>query len=346
MKLESYDKYDFFNKDNHFKTYKDIESIQMYGKKKDDAEISIVMPVYKRTAYICEAIDSAINQKTRRIYNIIIVDNTAENDSIFYLVKSYPEDKIVYYKNEQNIGMFGNWNRCIELADTPWIAMLHDDDKLKPNYIETIMNAIDTLPDCSGVGVELEMINDKSEVINTKLNDGEIELLSTLDFYFSTCPVNIEGFAFKRDIAMGIGGFDENFYPAADSNYICKMHVLYGSIYKVDKALVQYRIAANESANPNVLRQMVMYCYAQNKVLLDYVGLLYKILYNQHQNMVIQETIKSHAVFKTDCDYQEVKDFLNFRFTMSVKIYTLLVRFLKPHLMKRLVRRIKNKIGG
>ena len=340
MDVVTYREYDFFNKDNHFKVYSDVASIRMYGEKKNNAEISIVIPVYRRTEYICEAIDSAVNQKTNHAYNVIIVDNTVENNSIYDLIKLYPEDKIVYYKNEQNIGMFGNWNRCIELADTPWITMLHDDDKMKPDYIETIMNAIELLPACNGIGVDLEIINDKSEVVNTKVNDGEINLLSTLDFYFSTCPVNVEGFAFKREIAMELGGFDENFYPAADSNYICKMHIICGFVYRINKTLMQYRVAANESANPSVLRQLVIYCYAQNKALLNYVNGFLKIFYSEHQNKTIHETIKSQAVFNTKCDYKDIEEYLNYKFTMSVKLYILLVKIMKPHLLKRIMRKI------
>lgn len=346
MDIETYDKYDFFNKDNHFRKYKDVKSKLLYGKKKDGAEISIVMPVYKRTEYIREALNSAIQQNTDRIYNIVVVDNTIENNLIYDIVSSFPENKILYYKNEKNIGMFGNWNRCIELAETPWVAMLHDDDRLRPDFIETIMNAIDKCPNCNGVGVELEIINDRGEVTNSKIGNGDTCLLKTTDFYLCTCPVNIEGFAFKRQLAIDIGGFDENYYPAADSNFICKLHMLYGAVYRVNNVLLQYRVAANESANPHVLCQMVLYCFTQNKALYDYIGMFYKFFYRAHQNKTIYETIKAQSIFNTEVDYRGIKEYLDFRINITVKIYMLLLKIVKPHLMQRILGKIKNKIGG
>ena len=45
---------------------------------------------------------------------------------------------VEFYTNKTNMGMLGNINRCVELADTEYIAFLHDDDLLLPNYIQEI----------------------------------------------------------------------------------------------------------------------------------------------------------------------------------------------------------------
>ena len=46
----------------------------------------------------------------------------------------------MYMKNEENIGMFGNWNRALEVTRTKYVVLLHDDDWLTENYIETVIN--------------------------------------------------------------------------------------------------------------------------------------------------------------------------------------------------------------
>ena len=45
---------------------------------------------------------------------------------------------VLYYKNASNLGMGGNWNRCIELANADWVVLLHDDDMLCENYLKTV----------------------------------------------------------------------------------------------------------------------------------------------------------------------------------------------------------------
>ena len=345
MDIVTYDKYEFFNKDNHFAKYCDVKSVLMYGKKNDKAEISIVMPVYKRVEYIREAIDSALNQNTKHAYNIIVVDNTEENDDIYNIVKSYPEDKVMYYKNEKNIGMFGNFNRCIEVADSPWIAILHDDDKMKPDYIENVLNVISENRDCVAVGVDHELIDDASEVTDAGLADGKVKRLSMTDFYFTTCPVSIAGFVFKKDIAMDMGGFDEDYYPAADANFMCKLHASNGCVYRLGKTLMQYRIAANESMNPQTLRQFVLYNYAQNKAVVSHVNYILGFFYDIHQNAFIREGMNNCNIFKVDVDYSDIKKALNYRDSLAANLYRNVLKFIRPYLWIRISRKLK-KLGG
>ncbi|WP_028130321.1 glycosyltransferase [Selenomonas sp. AE3005] len=345
MDIVTYDKYDFFNRDDHFTKYRNVKSLLLHGKKNAKAEISIVIPVYKRVEFIREAIESALNQNTKHVYNIIVVDNTAENDDIYDIVKSYPEDKVMYYKNEKNIGMFGNFNRCIEVADSPWIAILHDDDKMKPDYVENILNVTKINSDCVAIGVEHELINAESEVTDVGLYDGKVKKLSMIDFYFKTCPVSIAGFAFRKNEAMAMGGFDEDYYPAADANFMCKLQAGYGYVYRLGKTLMQYRIAANESMNPQTLRQFLLYNYEQNKAVSNRVNRVFKLFYHMHQNAFIHDGMNSCKLFNVDVDYRDIKDVLNYKNSLSVFFYRNILKFIRPYLWVRIIKKIK-KLGG
>ena len=341
METVSYNEYDFFNRDNHFARYENVKSKLLYGRPKKNAQLSIVMPVYNRTQYIRESIESAINQNTTYIYNVIVVDNTEENDSIYDIVKTYSEDEVMYYKNEKNIGMFGNWNRCIELADTPWIAMLHDDDKLMPDYVETILNIITAYPDCVGVGVDHNYINDSSEVFIQGVDFGGVKKLKTKDYYLDVCPTHIAGFAFKKDEAMDIGGFDEDYYPSSDANFMCKLHVLKGNVWKINKTLLQYRVASNESTNPKTLRQFVLYNYIQIKSLVKYMNSSYRFFYKLHQNALIFEGMNSASLFNNNVYFDDIKRFLNYKYTPLVGLYRVALKLMRPYLWERFIRKIK-----
>lgn len=102
--------------------------------------ITIAIPTYKRPKYLRQAIDSAVHQMGTSIsYNIIVVNNDPETDmSPFVEAYRNAPVNIRFYTNECNLGMLGNVNRCVELAEGTWIAFLHDDDLLLPDYIHTI----------------------------------------------------------------------------------------------------------------------------------------------------------------------------------------------------------------
>lgn len=102
-------------------------------------QLTIAIPTYQRPDYLEQAIDSAIYQlKYRQPYKIIVVNNDPKAD-MSYLINKYKKyNRIKFFINEKNLGMLGNVNRCVELADTKYIAFLHDDDLLMPNYIAEV----------------------------------------------------------------------------------------------------------------------------------------------------------------------------------------------------------------
>lgn len=98
--------------------------------------LTICMPVFERKDYFLEALESAINQTIK--CKIIVVDNCSSHD---YFKNLCEEKGITYYRNETNIGLFPNFNRCFELADTEFVMTLQDDDILDPVYVESFVDA-------------------------------------------------------------------------------------------------------------------------------------------------------------------------------------------------------------
>jgi glycosyltransferase involved in cell wall biosynthesis len=94
--------------------------------------VSICIPTYNRAGMIDRAIESALGQTYRNI-EIIVIDNDS-NDNTAAVVASYVDERLTYVKNERNLGMFGNFNRCIELATGKFLHILHSDDYIEPDF--------------------------------------------------------------------------------------------------------------------------------------------------------------------------------------------------------------------
>lgn len=100
------------------------------------------MPVFNHPDYFRKSLSSAINQDYTDDYEIIVVDNNDQTDgptSNQVIVEEFRNPKVLYYKNEKNIGMFGNWNRGIELARASFVTYCHDDDMLLPSALSRLM---------------------------------------------------------------------------------------------------------------------------------------------------------------------------------------------------------------
>lgn len=104
--------------------------------------LTIGMPVYERKEFFLEALESAMNQTVK--CEIIVVDNCSSHD---YFEKICKQKGITYYRNETNIGLFANSNKCFELAKTEYAMTLDDDDKLSPIYVESFLKSKELHPE-------------------------------------------------------------------------------------------------------------------------------------------------------------------------------------------------------
>lgn len=107
-------------------------------------KVSICIPNYNYSHFIGEAIQCALEQ-TYKNFELIIVDNCSTDNSE-EVIKRFSDPRIRFYKNDRNIGLTRNWNRCLSLARGEYITLLHADDKITPNSIEKRVEILDRNP--------------------------------------------------------------------------------------------------------------------------------------------------------------------------------------------------------
>ncbi len=119
--------------------------------------LTIAIPVFERKEFFKEAIESALNQTIR--CEIIVVDNGSSHD---YFENTCNKLGVSYYRNEKNIGMFPNWNKCFDLANTEFVMLLGDDDVLDINYVESFLNAKQKYDEIDIFFCDIELIDENS----------------------------------------------------------------------------------------------------------------------------------------------------------------------------------------
>jgi glycosyltransferase involved in cell wall biosynthesis len=107
-------------------------------------QITIAITVFHRTEFIRQAIDSALDQTVP--VRVIVVEDCAPSDEVRALVEKTYGDRVRYFRNPKRRGTFDNWNACLEDCETAWISILHDDDFLRPNFVETMLEVAEAAP--------------------------------------------------------------------------------------------------------------------------------------------------------------------------------------------------------
>jgi len=103
-------------------------------------DITIAIPVFERYEFFEDAVNSAINQSVP--CNVIVVDNCSSHSLFKDFVDSMKLPNLLYFRNSENVGAIGNWNKCIELSRTKWVSILHSDDMLSKEYVARMAQVI------------------------------------------------------------------------------------------------------------------------------------------------------------------------------------------------------------
>ncbi len=257
--------------ENNFLKYAHVQSDLLWGG--DETEpvyLSVLIITYKRTKMVRQAVKSVLEQeKVNYKWEIIIMDNDPEDDDLYGYIDSLQDKKIRYYRNRENIGHEGNINRGVELSRGKWVALLHDDDLLVPDYLILIEKYIEA---CSGWKHPLAYIRTKhvlfSEICNLpdfKANrkvEGKMfikpELLieSLLRGYGPTY-VNSCGSLVNRNAFLKIGGYNEKLNPIGDAT-LGLIFMKFGySLYATEQVMGFYRQGENLSTQKKTLLSLI-----------------------------------------------------------------------------------------
>jgi len=112
-------------------------------------KVSVCIPTFNGASYIGATIDSVLKQKFQD-FEIVIVDNCSTDHTEAIVAElMLLSEKIIFYKNEQNIGMAENFNKCLEYARGKYIKFLCADDLLLPGCLEKMVTGLDAHPEVS-----------------------------------------------------------------------------------------------------------------------------------------------------------------------------------------------------
>lgn len=90
-------------------------------------EISVILPVYNTPeTFLREAVESILNQSFSDFELIIINDGSSNNAED--VIKSYTDKRIIYKKNEENLGIIKALNNALKVAKGKYIARMDSDD--------------------------------------------------------------------------------------------------------------------------------------------------------------------------------------------------------------------------
>lgn len=272
---------DFLKIINNFDKTANISSEQIVKSDLDFVpKVTIAIPTFKRASLLKETIFSAINQRNYESYDILVVDNDpTPGCETELLMKTFNNRRISYFKNSQNIGMAGNWNRLFELATGDYVVMLHDDDLILSSFLYECMSFMNEKKSDLGIlkplsqlfnnslsNKELLQFESNSNLIKGKKWRGVSKRIYDIDNCLNFALGAPTGCLFNKKAVVEIGGFNVDLYPSLDYCFALLFSLHY-KVYVLKKTLILYRWGENESLNFSTQKSFVIDAYYLRKFL-------------------------------------------------------------------------------
>lgn len=136
-----------------------LPRINAFQESNKDALITFIIPTIHRITLV-DALASLIHQSDKRWKAILVFDGCLPDASISSIL--YDDSRFLYLSvaktgelmehTKQTHNKAGRVrNIGMSLVITPWIGFLDDDDALRPNYVQALMEEITITPNCDAV---------------------------------------------------------------------------------------------------------------------------------------------------------------------------------------------------
>ncbi|MGK7920531.1 MAG: glycosyltransferase family 2 protein [Trichodesmium sp.] len=209
-------------------------------------KVTVCLPTYNSGEFLTQAIDSILEQ-TFTDFELIICDDCSTDNTPEIISNYLKQDiRIKYLRNSQNLGLFANWNRCLEYASGEYITIFAQDDVMLPKNLEVKVKILDKYENLGLVTSSIMVVDANNNSLNwdwanyaeDKLVNGKEWVRKNLGEANSICCPFV---LMRRDILEKVGDkFNDNYAFAADLELWLRI-ALVADLYFVKESLGYYR---------------------------------------------------------------------------------------------------------
>jgi glycosyltransferase involved in cell wall biosynthesis len=140
------------------------------GSPRTGSVVKVALLSYQRGHYLREALLSLLGQ-SRLPEEIHVLDNGSD-PSVLAAVEDLIGGRVFFEPSDTNRGVHWNSRRAYSLVGFDYLYVMHDDDRLKPFFLEEQVRFLEENPSVVAVGCDAEVIGPHGEPVRSRLLRG------------------------------------------------------------------------------------------------------------------------------------------------------------------------------
>lgn len=181
---------------------------------------SVMIPSYNADDYLEQVLQSVLDQAPGPDQmQITVVDDASPGaDRAKEIVDRLSKGRVEFHLAESNLGLAGNWNRCLELARGHWVHLLHQDDLIEPGFYEKLRQAVDKAPGLGSAFCRHRIIDPSGKEL--RVSERERETAGLVDDMLARLAtgqrIQCPSIVVSRGVYERLGGFRTDLRYALD----------------------------------------------------------------------------------------------------------------------------------
>jgi O-antigen biosynthesis protein len=108
-------------------------------------DVTVAVMSYNNARYLGQTLDSILAQEGVKL-EVMVFDDCSKDDSLAVLQRYGDEPRVHFEVNPENLGMTGNYNKCVAAGSGRYVVVLGSDDVLYPGHLSSLVEAMDANP--------------------------------------------------------------------------------------------------------------------------------------------------------------------------------------------------------
>ncbi len=216
----------------------------------NNPKVTVVMATYNRSHLVGKAIESVRSQSFAD-WELIVADGGSDTATPA-LVSDWQkkEPRIVYLRQEGDLGISKTYNRAFHVARGEYIAMIDDDDPwLDPRKLEKQIAFLEKNPDYVGCGGGVVVVNAEGKELYRYLKPETDEKIRERMLFSN--PMANSTTIFRRSAGEKAGWYDGSLRYSGDRDFWLKMGLL-GKLYNFSEYFSYYTMSEVNTSIANI----------------------------------------------------------------------------------------------
>jgi glycosyltransferase involved in cell wall biosynthesis len=175
--------------------------------------VSVLIGAFNNAATLDRAVDSILGQTVGDLELLLIDDGSRDATPAVIAAAAARDDRIRTLTMERNVGISRSLNEGLRAARAPVVAVQDADDWSAPERLERQLAVLAERPEVAVVGSRMHEVDPAGLALapRTAFRAGDVN-----DVLLRFNPIPNTSAAFRREPALGVGGYDERYRYAME----------------------------------------------------------------------------------------------------------------------------------